>query len=407
MPTEIRMPALSPTMTEGKLSKWLKKEGDTVAVGEVLAEIETDKATMEVEAVDAGVLAKIMIPSDTSGVKVNEVIAVMIESGEDMASVKNYKAGPAPKAEEKSVPTPEPKVQNSPSRPQSTPSSTRTFASPLAKRIATERGISLNSIQGSGPHGRIIRKDVEQAKSGGAVAMDYSTLSLTPGVRVDPHTPMRKAIARRLTESKQQVPHFYLTVDCEIDRLLQIRQELNDALEGKAKVSVNDMIIKACGLALQKIPKANASWSDEGILYYDRADVSVAVAIDGGLITPIIKGANLKPLPAISQEIKDLATRAREGKLKPHEYEGGTFSLSNLGMYGIKEFSAIINPPQGCILAIGAGEPRPIVRNGKLEVATLMTCTLSVDHRVIDGAIGAEFMQALKGIIESPLKLIL
>ena len=266
----------------------------------------------------------------------------------------------------------------------------------------------MRSLQGTGPHGRIVRKDIEQAKQGvSAKSMDFGSLSLMPGTRLDPHTPMRKAIARRLTESKQQVPHFYLTLECQIDRLLQVRQELNEALNGQAKVSVNDMIIKACGLALMQVPAANASWTDEGVVYYDRADVSVAVAIDGGLITPIIKGANLKPLPAISNEMKELAGRAREGKLKPHEYEGGTFSLSNLGMFGITHFSAIINPPQGCILAIGAGEERPVVREGKIEVATMMTCTLSVDHRVIDGAVGASFMQALKSIIESPIKLIL
>ena len=424
MPINILMPALSPTMTEGNLAKWHKKPGDAVKSGEVIAEIETDKATMEVEAVDEGVIGKLLVAEGTQGVKVNDIIAVLLEEGESAADIKaaNDKgAGGAGQALASPAPAAALAAAPKPHAPQSAPASLtpgsgsggRIIASPLAKRIAQQHGLDLAGVKGSGPQGRIVRADVEatiargpQAKPQAAPAAPAVTAGL-PAARFEKHTTMRQVIARRLTESKQTVPHFYLTVDVELDALLALRKQINERPNAAAKVSVNDFIIKACALALREVPAANASWTPEGVYYYDAADISVAVAIDGGLITPIVRAAETKGLVAISTEMKDLATRAKANKLKPEEFQGGTFSLSNLGMFGIKHFQAIINPPQGCILAVGAGEERPVVRSGKIEVATVMSCTLSVDHRVVDGAVGAAWMQAFKRLVENPLDLVL
>ncbi len=434
MPIKILMPALSPTMTEGTLAKWLLQEGAQVASGDVLAEIETDKATMEFEAVDEGTLAKIVVPEGTQGVAVNQVIAVLLEEGEDVSAVEEVLAGtssaPPPAAEPVSAEAP---VASPPSTAASTPAPARSngqgrlFASPLARRMASQAGLDLAQLTGSGPQGRIVKRDIEQALASGlpakiaapgpAPAVPALVQPSGPGpraladllgvtYRLEPLTNIRKTIARRLTEAKQTVPHFYLTVDCEIDELLKIRKQLNARDEG-FKLSVNDFIIRAVALALKKVPAANASFSDEGLLYYEHADIAVAVATPNGLITPVVRAAESKGLAAISAEMKDLAARARDGKLKPEEYQGGGFSLSNLGMYGIKEFAAIINPPQGCILAVGAGEQRPVVKNGNLAVATVMSATLSVDHRVVDGALGAEFLAAFKSLIQDPLAMLL
>lgn len=433
MPIEILMPALSPTMTEGNLAKWHKKEGDKVKSGQVIAEIETDKATMEVEAVDEGTIGKIFIKEGAQGVKVNEVIALLLTEGEDKKALDSYKPKEVPKIaepkkEEKAAgPTsaPSPSISSAPSfapPPVFTPtagpapsySGGKIFASPLAKRVAADTGIDLRIVQGTGPHGRIVRADVEEArKSGGSIhgmvrrnPQEYSSL---------PNNNMRKVIAKRLTESKQFVPHFYLTVSIELDKLLEVRKELNteaEVLAGKDhkpayKLSVNDLIIKATAMALKRIPGANAMWTDEAILRFNNIDISVAVATDGGLITPIIRNADQKTAMQISSEMKDLATRARANKLKPEEFQGGGFSISNLGMYGVKHFAAIINPPQGCILAVGAGEERVVVKKGQMVIANVMDATLSVDHRVVDGALGAEFLQALKRYIESPSLLLI
>ena len=442
MATAILMPALSPTMTEGKLAQWLKAEGDVVAAGDVLAEIETDKATMEVEAVDEGVLAKIVVPGGTEGVAVNAVIAVLADEGEDAAGVDvdalSTMPSPAPIAAPSAAPAsasePTPAPAPAPPAPVAAPTpapiplptpaptpapATRVFASPLARRLAGDAGIDLTAVAGSGPRGRIVKKDVEAAIAagpvpaavapaiaGGPTPAPAGDLPGMPGYDAIPHSMMRKTIARRLTESKQTAPHFYLTVDCRIDELLDLRKKLN-ANANDYKLSVNDLIIRAAALALKEVPEANASWFEDAVRMWHTVDISVAVAIDGGLITPIIRGAEGKGLKAISSEMKDLAERARIGKLAPEEYQGGTFSISNLGMFGIKEFSAVINPPQGAILAVGAGEPRPVVVDGALAVGTVMTCTLSVDHRVVDGAVGAAFMQVFKGLIEEPLKMLL
>ncbi|MEC8280801.1 MAG: pyruvate dehydrogenase complex dihydrolipoamide acetyltransferase [Pseudomonadota bacterium] len=445
MATAILMPALSPTMTEGKLAQWLKAEGDVVAAGDVLAEIETDKATMEVEAVDEGVLAKIVVPGGTEGVAVNAVIAVLADEGEDAAGVDvdalSTMPSPAPIAAPSAAPSAAPASASEPTpapapaltpvaaptpapiplpTPAPTPApATRVFASPLARRLAGDAGIDLTAVAGSGPRGRIVKKDVEAAIAagpvpaavapaiaGGPTPAPAGDLPGMPGYDAIPHSMMRKTIARRLTESKQTAPHFYLTVDCRIDELLDLRKKLN-ANANDYKLSVNDLIIRAAALALKEVPEANASWLEDAVRMWHTVDISVAVAIDGGLITPIIRGAEGKGLKAISSEMKDLAERARIGKLAPEEYQGGTFSVSNLGMFGIKEFSAVINPPQGAILAVGAGEPRPVVVDGALAVGTVMTCTLSVDHRVVDGAVGAAFMQVFKGLIEEPLKMLL
>ena len=416
MTIEILMPALSPTMTEGTLAKWHKGEGDNVAPGDIIAEIETDKATMEVEAVDGGTLSKILVPEGTAEVQVNQVIAVLLEDGEDssaldaaLANAAKTKDDHAPavlaKPETQAVSTPAPANAPLPSQALKPNGDKRMFASPLARRLAAKAGLNLSLIRGSGPHGRIVKADVDAA-----VAAPAPAGAPAPTVDADfelvPHTAMRKAIARRLTESKQSVPHFYLTVDCQIDQLLETRKELNSRSDAY-KISVNDMIIKMCAQALIEVPAANAAWSEEGARYFKSADIAVAVAVPGGLITPIIRGAQGKGLRTISNEMKELVGRAREGKLKPEEYEGGTFSVSNLGMFGIREFAAVINPPQACILAVGAGEKRPVVTDGALGIATVMTCTLSVDHRVVDGAVGAEFLAALRSLIESPLSLML
>ncbi len=438
MPIEILMPALSPTMTEGNLAKWLKGEGDAVAAGDVIAEIETDKATMEVEAVDEGVLGKILVPDGSEGVLVNQPIALLLEEGEDTAALDGYKttggapppaptkpaAAPAQPAAESTVAVaPTPAAAPQPAAPVT--DGARIFASPLARRMAQQAGIELISLKGSGPNGRIVKADVEAAMSGAAGAMAPAAAPAArpplpapagPGARqmaealgmsyrLEPNSNIRKTIARRLSESKQTVPHFYLSVDCVIDDLLAARKRIN--ADNDLKISVNDFIIKAAAVALTSVPAANASWDVEGVLYYDHADISVAVATPSGLITPIVKAAEGKGLAAISAEMKDLAARAREGQLKPEEYQGGTFSISNLGMYGIKEFSAIINPPQGCILAVGAGAQQPVVKDGALDVATVMSCTLSVDHRVVDGAVGAEFLAALKRFVETPAAMLL
>jgi pyruvate dehydrogenase E2 component (dihydrolipoamide acetyltransferase) len=424
MPIEILMPALSPTMTEGNLAKWLMNEGDKVSAGDVIAEIEIDKATMEVEAVDEGVLGKILVPGGTESVQVNQPIALLLEEGEDASALEGYSAGgaktpaPAPEkpAEPKATPTAAPAA---PSPAPAMNKGARVIASPLARRMAQQAGIDLGGVRGTGPHGRIVKADIEGVLGGGiapmATAAQAAPLATGPGARqmadslgmsysLQPHSNIRKVIARRLSESKQTVPHFYLTVDCEIDGLLAARKRINE--ESGLKISVNDIVIKAAAMTLKKAPAANASWDEGGILLYDHADISVAVATPAGLITPIVKAAESKGLEAISAEMKDMAGRAREGKLKPEEYQGGTFSISNLGMFGIKEFTAIINPPQGCILAIGAGEQRAVVRDGQLAVATVMSCTLSVDHRVVDGAVGAEFMAIFKRLIENPLAML-
>jgi len=419
MPHKVLMPALSPTMTEGKLSKWLKKEGDKVKAGQVLAEIETDKATMEVEAVDEGTLGKIYVPAGTDGVKVNELIAVLLEEGE---SVSDIKAGGAPAA---ATPVKTVTAANVPaSAPQKTVAlmqpkdSGRIFASPLAKRLAKEKGIDLSRVQGSGPHGRVVKSDLEKAPVAAAApaakaaapASSIDAKALADAYQIPykliPNSGVRKVIAKRLSESKQTVPHFYLSLDCELDSLMKIRKELNDA-GANYKISVNDFVIKATAAALVKFPAANVSWTDDAILQYERADISVAVSTPNGLITPIIKDAANKSLKDISNEMKELAAKARDGKLKPQEFQGGTISVSNLGMFGIKDFGAIINPPQAAILAIGAGEQRAVIRDGQVKAATVMTVTMSLDHRAIDGSVGAEFLQVFKKLIESPMSLIL
>ena len=427
MPIEILMPALSPTMTEGNLAKWLKKEGDEVHSGDVLAEIETDKATMEVEAVDDGKIGKILVPEGAQGIKVNEPIALLLGEGEDAAALEKFAEavpGPAPAAppSQESV-TP---ASAAPAVPARERGNGRIFASPLARRMAQQAGLDLGTIRGSGPQGRVVKSDIEAALSAAraapmaAVPMArpaeptapvlskerVAALAGNPPYTERPLNAMRRAIARRLTESKQTVPHFYLTIDCEIDELLKIRGELN-AKSDAYRISVNDFVIRAAALALRQVPAANASWSDEAILLWDTVDIAVAVALDDGLITPIVKMADRKGLAAIANETKDLVARARAGKLKLEEFQGGTFSISNLGMYGVRDFAAVINPPHGGILAVGAGEQRPIVRNGALAVATVMSCTLSCDHRAVDGAVGAQFLAAFKKLVEDPLTMLL
>ncbi len=443
MPIEVLMPALSPTMTEGTLANWLKAEGDEVTSGDVIAEIETDKATMEVEAVDEGILGKILVPAGTEGVAVNTPIAVMLGDGEDAAALDGYAPGaaPAPAAAAEAPATPAAAPQAAPAaQPTAAPApgaapGARVFASPLARRLAKEKGLDLSLIQGSGPHSRIVKADIEAAVAAGtgkaapaaapapakaeapaaaaprpapAAGMDARAYADALGMSYQAvkNSTARKTVARRLAESKQTVPHFYLTVDCELDRLLQLRKDLNQRA-GDISVSVNDWIIKAVARTLRKVPECNSSWTDDAILLYDRVDVSVAVATDGGLITPIIRDADTKGLATIATEMKDLAARARQGELKPEEYQGGGFTISNLGMFGVQHFGAIINPPQSCILAVGAGEQRPIVKDGALGVATVMSCTLAVDHRSVDGAVGAQFLKAFKRIVEDPLTMML
>ncbi|WP_340161881.1 pyruvate dehydrogenase complex dihydrolipoamide acetyltransferase [uncultured Hoeflea sp.] len=454
MPINITMPALSPTMEEGNLAKWLVKEGDKVGPGDIIAEIETDKATMEVEAVDEGTVAKIVVPGGTEGVKVNALIAILAEEGESVedaakgggdaapAAAEAPKTEEAPKQDAEKPAASDPAAsldkpirdQNpgAPSPAPTTPSGERVFSSPLARRIARDAGIDVAQISGSGPHGRVVKKDVEAAIASGtgkaaAAEAPQATASAAPaaapkGMSDDAvlknfaegsyelvkHDGMRKTIARRLQESKQTIPHFYVTVDCELDALLALRSELNKSAPVKDdrpayKLSVNDMVIKALALALRDVPDANVSWTDENMVVHKHSDVGVAVSIPGGLITPIVRQAELKTLSAISGEMKDLGKRAKERKLKPEEYQGGTTSVSNMGMMGVKDFAAVINPPHATILAVGAGEQRPVVKDGALAVATVMSVTLSTDHRCVDGALGAELLAAFKGYIENPM----
>ncbi len=395
MPIKILMPALSPTMTEGNLVKWHKKEGDSVKSGDLIAEIETDKATMEVEAVDEGVIGKILIPEASENVKVNATIAVLLEKGESLADLEGFITTDTPVVKEVILEvTP---VEVTPESPTVVNSSSRIFATPLAKRIAGDRGLNLAHITGSGPQGRIVKEDVLAHTPGRSAAV----ISGPSPFQDKPVSTMRKVIGKRLTESKQTVPHFYLTIDCAIDALMQIRKSLNENLPN-TKLTVNDFVVKAVGMALQEVPAANAIWMGDTIRYFTHADVSIAVALDEGLITPIVRSVNLKNLGALSSEIKGLVQKAKEGKLKPEEFQGGAFTISNLGMYGIQQFGAIINPPQACILAVGAGIQKPVAVDGTIDVATLMTCTLSVDHRVVDGSIGATFLAAFKKYMENP-----
>ncbi|WP_331374146.1 pyruvate dehydrogenase complex dihydrolipoamide acetyltransferase [Sinorhizobium chiapasense] len=441
MPINITMPALSPTMEEGNLAKWLVKEGDKVKSGDVIAEIETDKATMEVEAVDEGTVAKIVVPAGTDGVKVNALIAVLAADGEDVATAAkgNGAAAPAPaaKAEEPAPAAPAAAPAPAAAQPAVSPAPApaaadgkRVFSSPLARRLAKEAGIDLSAIAGSGPYGRVVKKDVEAAVVGGgakpaaapAEAAAPAPAALAKGMSEDavlklfepgsyelvPHDGMRKTIAKRLQESKQTIPHFYVSIDCELDALLALRAQLNAAApekDGKSvyKLSVNDMVIKALALALRDVPDANVSWTDSNMVKHKHADVGVAVSIPGGLITPIIRQAELKSLSAISNEMKDFGKRAKERKLKPEEYQGGTTAVSNMGMMGVKNFAAVVNPPHATILAVGAGEERVVVKNKEMVVANMMTVTLSTDHRCVDGALGAELLAAFKRYIENPM----
>ncbi|MHA1539519.1 MAG: pyruvate dehydrogenase complex dihydrolipoamide acetyltransferase [Alphaproteobacteria bacterium] len=421
MTIKILMPALSPTMTEGNIAKWHKKEGDTVEAGDIIVEIETDKATMEVESIDEGVMGKIFIADGTENVKVNTLIAALLEEGEDASALEGIEAASAP-AETSAEPSKDAPAQEDASTT-AAPTEAATasvdnsavFASPLARRLANEKGLNLAQISGTGPNGRIVKKDVLAAKSGGG-AGGFSAGAAIPTFQRDvqgfppykevKNNNMRKIIARRLTESKQTVPHFYLTIDCVLDNLLETRKHLNEAADGAYKLSVNDFIIKASALALKAVPEANVSWTDDAIRHYETADISVAVAIEGGLITPVIQSAEYKSLPAVSSEVKALAAKARDGKLQPEEYQGGTFTISNLGMFGIKEFSAIVNPPQAAILAVGKGAPRPVVQNGVVAISTVMTCTLSIDHRAIDGSVGAAFLDKFKSYIEKPVTML-
>jgi len=461
MSVNILMPALSPTMEKGNLAKWLKKEGDKVKPGDVIAEIETDKATMEYESIDEGTLAKIVVPEGTQDVPVNQLIAVLAEEGEDVkaaAAAAGKGAAPPPPAKAASPvaspaaasappaqtqqPAPQTRADQRPPPPPPAATSAaprsdghganRIFSSPLARRLAKDAGIDLGRIQGSGPHGRVIARDVEAAKSGkGLVAPAATPAPAAPAAFVQapsddkiralfepdsyevvPHDNMRKIIARRLVEAKQTIPHFYLTLDCNIGKLLAAREEINAAAQkdkdGKPayKISVNDFVIKALALALQRVPDANVTWTEGAMLKHKHSDIGVAVSIPGGLITPVVRHAEAKSLSIISNEMKDFATRARARKLKPEEYQGGSSAVSNLGMYGIKDFAAVINPPHATILAVGAGEERAVVKNGKIEAAWLMSVTLSTDHRAVDGALGAQLLDAFKALIENPLMMV-
>ena len=426
--TDILMPALSPTMEEGSLAKWHVKVGDKVSAGDVIAEIETDKATMEVEAVDEGTISEILVAAGTEGVKVNSPIARLADEGGAVAAPKAAPAAEAPKAAAAPAPvaaTPAP-AASAPVAAAPAASGSRVAASPLARRLAEINKLDLKAITGTGPHGRIIKRDIEAAQaSGGAKAPAAAAASAAPAAEprkvqsleqmgipagsydLVPLDGMRKVIARRMTESFRDIPHFPLTVDIELDNLLSARAKINTALESQGvKVSVNDMIIKAVALALKAVPEANASYTPEGIAMHHNADIAVAVAIEGGLITPIVRKAETKSLAQISKEMKDLAQRARDRKLKPEEFQGGTFSVSNLGMFGIKTFTSILNEPQGCIMSVGAGEQRAVVKNGQLAVATVMSVTLTCDHRVVDGSIGAKFINVFKPLIEDPIKML-
>lgn len=439
MPIEILMPALSPTMEEGTLAKWLVKEGDTVSSGDVMCEIETDKATMEFEAVDEGVIGKIMIADGTEGVKVNTPIAVLLEDGESADDIGSAPAAApaAAAADTARAPGPNTDGPSTPPKPEPTPTpkpdTTRVFASPLARRMAGIEGIDLSAVSGSGPHGRIVKADIAAALAGGtakaapssaaaAAPADAPKAALAAGPSAEAVMKMyegrtfeevtlngmRKTIASRLTEAKQSIPHFYLRRDIQLDALMAFRADLNKQLESRGvKLSVNDFIIKACALALQAVPDANAVWAGDRILKLKPSDVAVAVAIDGGLFTPVLQDSETKSLSTLSAEMKDLATRARDRKLAPHEYQGGSFAISNLGMFGIDNFDAVINPPHGAILAVGAGVKKPVVgKDGELAVATVMSVTLSVDHRVIDGALGAQLLAAIKDNLENPMAML-
>lgn len=429
MPIEIKMPALSPTMEEGKLAKWLVKEGDTVSSGDIMAEIETDKATMEFEAVDEGVIGKITVAEGTEGVKVGTVIALLAEEGEDVSALADAKVSAAPKAAPKAEEAPAaaksaPAAAPAPATAPAAASGDRVLASPLARRIAESKGVDLASVKGSGPNGRIVKADVEGATPGAAkpsasapaAAPAAAAASADAQALLDariPHTieslsGMRKTIARRLTQSMQEAPHIYLTVDVKLDKLMALRADINAMLSKKGiKVSVNDMLIKALGKALIDVPECNVTFAGNELIKYERADVSVAVSIPNGLITPIVQDANGRSFSEIAKATRDLGGRAKEGKLKPEEYQGGTASISNMGMMGIKQFTAVINPPQATILAIGAGEKRPwVMEDGSLGVATVMTATGSFDHRAVDGADGARLMAAFKGYVENPLGMI-
>ena len=432
MPIEILMPALSPTMEEGTLAKWMVKEGDEVASGDVIAEIETDKATMEVEAVDEGVIGKIMIAEGTEGVKINTAIAILLEEGEDASAMDTAPAASAPAPEataETPVETPAPKAAPAPATPTAA-GGERIFASPLARRIASQKGLDLSQITGSGPHGRIVKADVENATAAAPAKAEAPAKADAPGasgpaIAASPDAEqvkklytgrdfeevpldnMRKTIATRLTEAKQTIPHFYLRRDIELDELMAFRADLNKKLEPKGvKLSVNDFVIKACALALRDVPDCNAAWANDRVLKFSAVDIAVAVAIDGGLITPVLRDSETKTLSTLSAEMKDLAGRARDRKLAPTEYQGGSFSISNLGMMGIDNFDAVINPPHGAILAVGSGVKKAVVRDDQIEIATIMSVTLSVDHRVIDGALGAELLSAIKGYIEEPMTML-
>jgi pyruvate dehydrogenase E2 component (dihydrolipoamide acetyltransferase) len=442
MATNILMPALSPTMTEGTLARWLKKEGETIKAGDVIAEIETDKATMEVEAVDEGVLGKILVQDGTANVAVNAPIAVLVDAGEKVPSEapapKPAAAAPAPapKAVEAPAPAPAPPAAKPAAGPVANghaEGGERIFASPLARRMASQAGIELSGLKGTGPNGRIVRADIEAAQKGGVAAAAQPTApaaapasqvasapvarapapAITAPHKLVPHSTMRKVIARRLSEATATIPHFYVSMDIEIDAMIALLAQLNaksppkDA-PGSYLVTINDMVIKAAAATLRKVPGVNASWTDDAMALYDDVDISVAVSIPEGLITPIIRRADAKGLATISREMKDLAGRARAGKLKPEEFQGGGFSISNMGMFGVSAFTAIINPPQSAILAVAAGQKRPVVNKaGELAAATVMTCTLSVDHRVADGVLGATWMRTFKQVVEDPLSLLL
>ena len=420
MAIEILMPALSPTMTEGKLAKWLKKPGDSIKSGDVIAEIETDKATMEMEAVDEGTMGDILVPEGTEKVSVNQPIAVLLQEGESKdakpaAKAPEPAAAPPKAPEVKLDPTKAPAPAPKASAPAPQHTGQRVFASPLARRIAANAGIDLGAIKGSGPQGRIVKADIDQAASGGGARKAAAPVPRGAAGPADfsqpftavPNTGMRKIIAKRLAESKSTVPHFYLAIDCEIDALLKLRKEINDRAGDAYKLSVNDFVIKASALALRKVPQVNSSWTEDAIQLYSRVDISVAVSTPEGLITPIVRDADIKSLGVISNEMKDLAARARAKKLKLEEFQGGGFSISNLGMFGIKEFYPIINPPQSAILGVGKGDQRAVVKNGQLAVATVMTLTFSCDHHSVDGAVGAEYMQTLQQLIEDPLRLLI
>jgi pyruvate dehydrogenase E2 component (dihydrolipoamide acetyltransferase) len=402
------MPAVAPSMTEGNIVRWAKKQGDTVRQGEILLELETDKAVVEVEAQQDGVLGAILVPEGTNGVKVDTVIALLAAKGEDPATLAAAAAAPkaaAPAASRTAgaAASPEGHAQAA-AAPRK---GGRTFASPLARRVARDLNVDLTRISGSGPNGRVLKADVEAASRTGAPApVAPASASGGPAYEDIPHSNTRRVIAQRLSEAKRSVPHFYLTIDCDVDALLAARRQANEMIEG-LELSVNDLVIKAVAMALRKVPAANAAWTENAIRRFRDVDVAVAVAAPSGLITPVVRNADAKNLRQISAEMKELAARARAGRLRPDEYQGGGFTISNLGMVGIREFAAIINPPQACILAVGASEQRPVVRNGALAVATMMTCTLSVDHRAVDGALGAEFLAAFRKLVESPVALFL